>query len=100
MPFGRAPPLGTLLETRARLMPSTSPTCFFTELRADEVLLVVVFFRVVPLDFAGPAVVRVAPALRGFVDADFFAKLSPFVALRSDVDALYPGILDHEESRA
>lgn len=91
MPFGRPPPRGTLFETRARLMPSTSPTCFFTEPWADDALLAVVAFRLeaAPRAFVGTAVVRVAPELRVLEDAVFFAKLPPFVALRSDVHALY-----------
>lgn len=90
MPFGRPPPRGTVFETRARLMPSTSPTCFFTEPGTDALLAVVTFRpEAEPRAFGGASVVRVAPELRGFEDAVFFAKLPPFVAPWSDVDALY-----------
>jgi hypothetical protein len=59
-------------------MPSTSPTCFLPEPPADA-LLVAVFFRLEPIaaDFVRAAVVRVAPLLRDFEDAVFFAKLPP-----------------------
>lgn len=60
-------------------MPSTSPTCFFTEPWADVVLLPVVFFRLdsAPAVFFRAAVVRGAPSLRDLEDAVFFAKLPP-----------------------
>lgn len=90
IPLGRRPPLGTLFDTLARLMPSTSPTCFFAERGAAEALLAV-FFRVeaAPRDVTGAALLRVPPALRGLEDVIFFAKLPPVVALRRDVQALY-----------
>jgi hypothetical protein len=86
MPFGRRPPLGTLFETRARLIPSTSPTCFFTDSLPDEVLVAVDLLRpdIVSRDFAR-TVVRFALLLRPI---DFFAKVSPFAGL-NDARALY-----------
>jgi hypothetical protein len=69
MPFGRPPRLGTLFETRARLMPSTSPTCFFAV-----------------LFFADLAVVRVVRVVRDPEDVVFFAKLPPLES--RDVEAL------------
>ena len=79
IPFGLPPALGTLLETRARLIPSTSPTCFFAVPAADAGLLTLAVFlrELVVRDFFADVDVRVTPALRGFEDADFFAKVPP-----------------------
>jgi hypothetical protein len=67
-----------LFDTRARLMPRTSPTCFFAEPWTGDFSLADLFrVEAAPLDPVGTALLRVAPEWRCVEDVVFLAKLSP-----------------------